>query len=663
MVMTSPAPGSPVPARPDAAAASPPEPPTAARPSPSFAVSISGASRSSEWAASVVVMDSLRCQPQLLVSGANDGEVEESLLQSSQRPIVRLLVVEDDEEDFEVVESLLSRAPETRFEVVWSTSVEAGLRRLAGESFDACLVDHGLPGRSGLDFVDIAIRRGFDRPIILMSDAADEALEYKAIQAGVADFLDKEECDTGRLDRCIRFAIARCRNTRRLDPPAATDALTGLANRTLFLERLEKALESARRTRLGAAVLAVDLDGFRGVNERLGFDAGDRLLTIIAERLGHRLRESDTIARLNGDSFTVLLENLQRPEDAALVVQKLMQVIEAPMALAGEVLRLSASFGVSLYPIDASEPDEIMRLADAAMHRAKAAGGHACRFHDANLSAATGLIAPLLGQRMVEPAPKGGLDQALQEGRFELFFQPQITLRSPTMGLIARPRLHDPERGILGPDRFLGMVEEPGFLDRLMLWMAEAGAIQLAAWRQTGCRVDHLAIPLHTTNALGWLELADRGIAIFERHGLDPACLELEVDEAPLYQDLASQAGNVATLRGKGSRLAIRSFGREMVSLTLLRDCPVDTLKLAQSLLDGVPGDRHRTLFADAVIQLGRHLGLRLVAEGVPSNSQLQLLKRAGCDAAECTMSDPAMTAEETRIWLARNQRRRETLL
>ncbi len=656
LLMTSPAHGSPKSTLSDAVATSSPERHTAG------STDQPGA-QPTEWAGSVVVMESLRCHPQLLATGANDGEVEESLLQSSQRPIVRLLVVEDDEEDFEITEALLSRAPETRFDVVWSTSVEAGLRRLANETFDACLVDQGLPGRSGLDFVDIAIRRGFERPIILFSDAVDEALEYRAIQAGVADFLDKEECDTGRLDRCIRFAIARSRNTRRLDPPAASDALTGLANRTLFLERLEKALETARRNRLGAAVLAIDLDGFRAINERLGFDAGDRLLTIVAERLGHRLRESDTIARLAGDGFAILLENLQRPEDAALVVQKLMQVIEAPMALAGEVLRLSASFGVSLYPIDASEPGEIVRLADAAMHRAKAAGGRACRFHDANLSAASGLIVPLLGERMVEPAPKGGLDQALQEGRFELYFQPQITLRSPTMGLIARPRLHDAERGLLGPDRFLGMIEEPGFLDRLMLWMAEAGAIQMAAWRSAGCRVDHLAIPLQTPHALGWLELADRGIAIFERHGLEPGCLELEVEETPLYQDLVTKAGNVAKLKAKGPRLAIRGFGQDMVSLSLLRDCPIDTLKLAQALLEGVPGDRHRTLFADAVIQLGRHLGLRLVAEGVPSNSQLQLLKRAGCDAAECTMSDPAMTAEETRIWLARNQRRRETLL
>jgi diguanylate cyclase len=611
----------------------------------------------------VVAIETLR-PPSRLLAGANcDGEVEESLLQSSQRPIVRLLIVEDEEEDFDLIETLLSRAPETRFDVVWATSVEAGLRRLASEIFDACIVDHHLPGRSGLDFADTALRRGFERPIILLNDTGDEALEQRAIEAGVADVLDKEECDTGRLDRAIRFAIGRSRNSRRLDPPAASDTLTGLANRTLFLERLRTALASARRNRLGAAVLAVDLDGFRPINDRLGHDAGDRLLTILAERLGHRLREIDTIARLDGDTFAILLENLQRPEDAALVVQKLMQVIEAPMALAGEVLRLTASFGVTLYPIDASEPDEILRLADAAMHRAKAAGGRACRFHDPNLSAATRRIVPTLADRMVEPAPRGGLDQALQEGRFELFFQPQITLRSPVVALTARPRLHDPERGLLNPDRFLGMVEEPGFLDRLMLWMVEAGAIQMAAWRKAGCRVDHLAMPLQSVDSFGWLELADRALAIFERHGLEARNLEVEIEEPALYQDLVADTGHVAKLRGKGPRLAVRGYGDAMVSLTLLRDCPIDTLKLSQALLDGVPGDRHRTLFADAVIQLSRHLGVRLVAEGVPGNSQLQLLKRAGCDAAECAMSDPAMTADETQAWLARNQRRRETLL
>jgi diguanylate cyclase (GGDEF)-like protein len=612
---------------------------------------------------SVVTIDALRGQPRLLVGANADGDVEETLLQSSQRPIVRLLIVEANEEDFDFTEQLLARAPETRFEVVWATTVEAGLRRLANESFDACLVDRELPGRSGLEFVDIAIRRGFERPIILLGEGTDEATEYEAIQAGVADYLDKEECDTGRLDRCIRFAISRSRNMRRLDPPAASDALTGLANRTLFLDRLQAALTQARRNRLGAAVLAIDLDGFGPVNERLGYDAGDRLLTIVGERLGHRLRESDTVARLAGDSFAVLLENLQRPEDAALVVQKLMEVIEAPMALAGEVLRLTASFGVTLYPIDASEPAEILRLADAAMHRAKAAGGRACRFHDPSLSAASGRIVPTLAKRMVEPAPKGGLDQALQEGRFELFFQPQITLRSPLVGLAARPRLNDPERGSLGPDRFLGMVDDPSFLDRLTLWIAEAGAIQLAAWRKAGCRVDHLAIPLPNSNPLAWLDLADRVMAIFGRHGVEAKCLELELDEAPVYQDFAVQAGNISKLKSKGPRLAIKNYGADMLSLTLLRDCPPDTLKLSQALLDGVPGDRHRTLFADAVIQLGRHLGLRLVAEAVPSNSQLQLVKRAGCDAAECSITDPAMQAEETRLWLSRSQRRRDTLL
>lgn len=612
---------------------------------------------------SVVTIEALRGQPRLLMGANNDGDVEETLLQCSQRPIVKLLIVEADEEAFDVTEQLLSQAPETRFEVVWATTVEAGLRRLAGESFDACLVALDLPGRPGLDFVDIALRRGFDRPIIILGEGADDETEYRAIQSGVADFLDKEECDTGRLDRCIRFAISRCRNTRRLDPPAASDALTGLANRTLFLDRLTAALAQARHNRLGVAVLAIDLDGFGPINERLGYDAGDRLLTIVAERLGHRLRDSDTIGRFAGDSFAVLLENLQRPEDAAIVVQKLMEVIEAPMALGGEVLRLTASFGVALYPIDGSASDELLRLADAAMHRAKAAGGRACRFHDLSLSAASGRIVPMLAERMVEPAPKGGLDQALQDGRFELFFHPQITLRSPLVGLAARPRLNDPERGSLGPDRFLGMVDEASFLDRLTLWIAEAGAIQLAAWRAAGCRVDHLAIPLHGANPLAWLELADRVLAIFERHGLAPTSLELELDEAPFYQDFALQAGNIAKLKAKGLRLAIKGYGSEMVSLTLLRGSPPDTLKLSQALLDGVPGDRHRTLFADAVIQLGRHLGLRLVAEGVPSNSQLQLVKRAGCDAAECTMSDPAMPAEETRLWLARSQRRRETLL
>lgn len=611
----------------------------------------------------VVPLDTLRGPVRLGDHEPADAGVEESLLQSSQRPIIRLLIVEDDEEDYDLTEELLARAPETRFDVVWANSVEAGLRQIATDRFDACLVDYRLAGRTGLEFAEIAIRRGFKRPIILVTGVGDPELERAALEIGIADYLDKDEFDTGRLDRCIRFAINRSRNTRRIDPPAATDRLTGVANRTLFLDRVRQALASARRHRLGAGVIALDLDGFRAINERLGHDAGDRLLGIIAERLGHRLRETDTIARFDADSFAVLIENLQRPEDAALVVQKLMEVIEAPTALAGEVLRPTASFGVALYPIDASAADELLRLAEVAMHRAKQAGGRACRFHDMSLSAVSGRITPALAGRMVEPAPKGGLDLALQEQRFELHFQPQVTLRSPVVGLAARPRLRDPERGVLGPDRFLGMVEGPQFLPRLTDWMIEAGAAELAAIRAAGCRVDHLAIPVLQQPAEGWVETADRALVALGKHALEPASLELEFDESTLYDDRTSGLGTIDQLRKRGIRVAVRGYGDAMLSLTLLRDQEIETLKLAQSLLEGVPGDRHRTLFADAVIQLGRHLGVRLVAEEVPGNSQLQMLKRAGCDAAECLMSDPPMTKDDITPWLLRQQRRRESLL
>ncbi len=611
----------------------------------------------------VVPLEMLRAPARLGGQEPADAGVEESLLQSSERPVIRLLIVEDDEEDYDITEELLARAPETRFDVVWARSVEAGLRRIAADRFDACLVDHHLAGRTGLEFAEIAIRRGFKRPIILVSGVGDAELERAALEIGIADYLDKDEFDTGRLDRCIRFAINRSRNTKRIDPPAATDRLTGVANRTLFLDRLHHALAAARRHRLGVAVIALDLDGFRPINDRLGHDAGDRLLHTIAERLGHRLRETDTVARFDADSFAVLVENLQRPEDAALVVQKLMEVIEAPTALAGEVLRPTASFGVALYPIDASASEELLRLAEAAMHRAKQAGGRICRFHDVSLSAVTGRVTPALAGRMVEPVPKGGLDTALREQRFELHFQPQLPLRSALVGLAARPRLRDPERGVLGPERFLSMVEGPHFLPRLTDWMIDAGAAALVAMRKAGCRVDHLAIPVLQASGDGWVETADRAVAALGRHELEPRSLELEFDEATLYRDRTSGLCTIDQLRSRGLRVAVRGYGDAMLSLTLLRDQEIETLKLAQSLLEGVPSDRHRTLFADAVIQLGRHLGVRLVAEAVPSNSQLQMLKRAGCDAAECQMSDPPMTGDDIIPWLLRQQRRREALL
>lgn len=612
----------------------------------------------------VVQIETLRGPVQLGDPVPPDPEIEETLLQSGERPIVRLLIVEDDDEDYDVMEEMLARAPETRFEIIWATSIEAGLRRVASESFDACLVDDGLAGRSGLEFAEIALRRGFEQPIIVVAATASFELEQAAMELGIADFLEKEEIDTGRLDRCIRFAISRSRTTVRRDPPAMPDRLTGVANRTLFLERMRHALATARRQRRSAAVVAVDIDGFRAVNQRLGHDAGDRLLGIMAERLGHRLRDNDTVARLEADSFAVVIDNLQRPDDAARFAQKLAEVIEAPTALAGEVLRPTASLGIALYPIDASAPDELLGLAEAAMHRAKLAGGRACRFHDFSIAPSNaGHIIPVVSDRLAEPAPRGSLETAFQEGRFELYFQPQITLRSPVVSLSLQPRLRDPERGLLRADRFLSAFVEQDLIGRLTDWMVETAAASMVAAHAAGCRVDHFAVPVPRPFVPVWPDMAERAIATLQRHGLKAENLELEFDEAAVFEDLAGQSGIIQGLRARGLRVALRGYGDAMLSLTLLRDQNVETLKLAQSLLEDVPGDKHRTLFADAVIQLARHLQVRLVAESVTGNGQLQMLKRAGCDAAECAMSDPAMPAEDLIAWLQRQRRRHDGLV
>jgi diguanylate cyclase (GGDEF)-like protein len=555
---------------------------------------------------------------------------------------LRVLIVEDDDDDFLMVQSLLARAEDTTFLTDRAASSDNGLVRLVEGTYDACLCDLGGSPRGGLEYIRTAMRRGCRTPIILTAGYADVGLQHEVIEAGAVDVLEKEELDTERLDRAIRFAVAREQRIERLSRLVQRDELTGLANSTLFSDRLEQGLAAARRHRTMLTVMIVDLDGFKAVSDQVGHLAGDALLCTVSERLRGRVRATDTVARLGSDEFAVLVEDLSRPDYATLVARKLLEAMAPPIRLDSREVAVTASIGAAIYPRDGTDRTALLRHADAAMYRAKAEGGNLCCFHDERLDTRPQRGAVLGAE----------LRRAIEADELVLHFQPQVTLCAPELGLASLVRWRHPDLGLVEPERIRQLAEDASLLEPLTDWLIMAACRQARRWRDAGLRRLHIAVPLLSRRQLAWSQLASRLQDGLRAAGLPSDWLELEVDERLLLEELASGGAALPPLRELGVRLALDGFGGGSTSLMLLRDAPLTTVKLARIMLQGTPQDSHRTLFAGAVIALAKQLGLRLVAEGIESHAQLQMLRSQGCDAVQAFISCPPLPADACTDWL-----------
>ena len=529
----------------------------------------------------------------------------------------RVLVVDGLEDDVLLVRELLARAEHGPFLVEHAADAQDGLVKLLRDRHDIALVEHRLKGEDGLSFTRAAGRHGLSTPLILLSDGDAPGLDLAAIDAGAADFLDKEELAVERLERAIRIAIARQRRSARLDAPPQIDPLTGLASRHAYLDRLEQALGRARRRRDRTAVMLADIDRFDALNRRFGHAAGNSLLRLVGGRIRRQLRETDTTARLSADRFALIVEELARPEHAGTVALKLLAAVAAPIGIAGETTSVTASAGAALYPEDAADAGGLLTLAEAALAAAKLEGGHRFR-------------APPDRHR---PSPAGdtalamALEQAMRADELVLLFQPQVTLCAPMLGLAAMVRWpHEPSGGI-ADDRIRALADAAALSEPLTDWLLGAACRQAARWRAGGLPALHVTVPLLSRRQLVWSDLARR----LERHlasaGMTPAELELEIDESLLIGQGGASGRPMAALRELGVRLAVSGYGSGPTPLAAMRDLPLTTVKLARVLIAGVPDDRLRTAVAGGIVRLAGELDLRVVADGVETQAQLQFLR------------------------------------
>jgi len=419
---------------------------------------------------------------------------------------------------------------------------------------------------------------------------------------------------------------------------AEHDVLTGLPNRAVFLDRLRQALARARRQRRQGALLLVDLDHFKGVNDTLGHERGDRLLVETAERLSAAVRETDTVARLGGDEFALILPELEGADSADLVARKVLEALARPIRLEGDELHGAASLGIALFPDDGDNPQDLLRHADLALYRAKATGGRTAAFYTPSLNRRVQARNTLVQE----------LHQAVAEGSFELRYQPQIALDSGrTTGVEALVRWRHPERGLLAPAAFLAVAQSSGLIREIGRTVLRGACRQAQSWRQAGLALPRIALNLSAAECRE-PDLSEHVLGILTSVGLPLDLLEFEVTERVMADAHQSGvAGGLAGLEAAGIPLALDAFGSDWASLKTLQRLPLGRVKLAPALIGDSLADPAAAIIVEAVIGLGHRLGLKVLACGVESPAQCEALRQLGCDEAQGYLFAPPLTAEE----------------
>jgi diguanylate cyclase (GGDEF)-like protein/PAS domain S-box-containing protein len=418
---------------------------------------------------------------------------------------------------------------------------------------------------------------------------------------------------------------------------AQHDFLTGLPNRVLLTERLSQAIRLAQRHRKQVALLFLDLDYFKHINDSLGHAIGDQLLQSVADRLAACVRATDTVCRQGGDEFVILLAEIERPQDAAHVAEKLLAALAAPQLIGGHELHVTLSIGISVYPDDGINVDSVMQNADTAMYHAKASGRNNYQFFRADMNTRA------LRRLFVVSS----LRRALKQEEFLLHYQPKIDLASGAMtGVEALIRWLDPDLGLIYPGQFVPIAEECGLIVPVGRWVLREACRQTQAWLDSGLRAVPVAVNISAVEFRheSFLE----GVAlILKETGLAPRYLELELTESILMHDAESSASVLEALKAMGVQLAIDDFGTGYSSLSYLKRFPIDSLKIDQSFVRDIATDADNATIVAAVIGMGRNLKQRVIAEGVETHEQLAFLRTQLCDEGQGFQFSHPLSAED----------------
>jgi diguanylate cyclase (GGDEF)-like protein len=540
-----------------------------------------------------------------------------------------LLAIEDNVGDARLLSEMLKEEGVHNTALLQASNMADAEVLLGDHDVDIILLDLGLPDVQGLNAVRRARAAAPRLPLVVLTGLDDEEVAGQALQEGAQDYIIKGQIDLRGLLRALRYAVERkgMEDTARdlalqIAHAAKHDDLTGLPNRALLNDRVDFAISLAARHKTKLAVLFLDLDGFKHVNDSLGHSSGDKLLKSIAGRLLKSVRAADTVSRQGGDEFVVLLSDVTLGEDAAISANRILQAVSQVHNIDDQDLHVTASGGISIYPDDGDNAETLMKNADTAMYQAKAMGRQTYRF-----------FKPAMNEKAVERLSiETDLRRALERHELELHYQPKVDLKTGfTSGAEALLRWNHPTRGWIPPAEFIPIAEECRLILPIGEWVLGEACRQAQLWVAEGLSFGTIAV---NVSAVQFREqnFAQRVFAILGQTGMDPKLLELELTESVLMTGAGSNAATLETLRSKGVQVALDDFGTGYSSLSYLERFPVDCLKIDQSFIRQISAIGAKNTLVTAIINMAHTLRLRVVAEGVETKQELQFIKNQGCD-------------------------------
>jgi diguanylate cyclase (GGDEF)-like protein len=537
--------------------------------------------------------------------------------------VARVLLIEDRPHDAMLIAEMLRAAWPEGLVLMRASRLEDATQELLDHGASCVLL--GLHDAADLEPIEHIHTTAPNVAIIGLAPELSEPESLQAVRAGAQDLLSKADLNPRTLRRALTHSIERKRSEIQLAHRALHDSLTGLPNRALFLDRLGVALDRSRRTTASVAVLFLDVDNFKGINDTLGHAAGDHVLAALAERLRAMLRPMDTVARFGGDEFTFLFEELASEREVVLIAERISRVVSSPIRLDEGETTVTVSIGIAMVTDPNVPPETVIREADAAMYRAKELGRSRYELFD------EGSRTRAMERLELEAA----LRLAIERGELRVHYQPKMTLngQAHVTGFEALVRWEHPERGLLAPAEFLPLAEETGLVLAIGEFVIQQALGQLSRWRAINPELT-ISVNLSTR------QLEDAGLipslaGALRGRSTEPATLCLEISEDALAEHPDVAARVLKGLKSLGVGLAIDNYGTGLGSLQSLKQMPFDTLKIDASFIGDLVHNPHQGPVVGAVVELAHALGLNVIAEGVETEGQLQQIRALGCDGAQ----------------------------